>query len=191
MLIARIHIQVECFQIRGQQQSYRGYVVSFLKDVIQVYNKLLLILADLNVVVLKPTNADDADTADRNTRQLQFTKEFTVRKDVVLAQLRFLKANHLGYRNVQIDYYIDLPQNANIIDQVANSQYKNAAARDATSDQRLRTQPKANPANSAEEEQGTANDDSFDSSAIPVINANRNLDDIYRQVSTAMPSTGG
>lgn len=70
MLIARVHIQVEYFQIRGQQQSYRGYIVSFLKDVIQVYNKLLLILANLNVVVLKPavSDTDDADTTDRNIR---------------------------------------------------------------------------------------------------------------------------
>lgn len=52
----------------------------------------------------------------------------------MLAQLRFLKANYLGYRNIQIDHYVDLPQNANVIDQVANSQYKNVAARDTTSD---------------------------------------------------------
>lgn len=104
MLIARIYIQVEYFQIRGQQQSYRGYIVSFLKDIIQVYNKLLLIPTNLNVVVLKLANADDTDTTDRNARQLQFSREFTIRKDVVLAQLRFLKANYPSYRDVLIDY---------------------------------------------------------------------------------------
>lgn len=41
--------------------------------------------ADLNIVVLKPTDADDTNAADRYARQLQFTREFTVRKDVVLA----------------------------------------------------------------------------------------------------------
>lgn len=100
MLIARIHIQVECFQIRGQQQSYRRYVVLFLKDMIQVYNKLPLMPTDLNIVVLKLLEADNTNTTDRYARQLQFTREFTVRKDVVLAQLRFLKANYLGYRNI-------------------------------------------------------------------------------------------
>lgn len=40
--------------------------------------------ADLNVVVLKLADTDDTDTTDRNARQLQFSKEFTVRKDVVL-----------------------------------------------------------------------------------------------------------
>lgn len=68
MLIARVYIQTECFQIRGQQQSYRRYVVLFLKDVIQVYNKLPLMPANLNVVVLKPTDADDTDTTDRRVR---------------------------------------------------------------------------------------------------------------------------
>lgn len=41
--------------------------------------------ADLNIVVLKLADADEADTTDRNVRQLQFTREFTIRKDVVLA----------------------------------------------------------------------------------------------------------
>lgn len=71
ILIARVYIQVECFQIRGQQQSYRGYVVSFLKDVIQVYNKLPLMPTNLNVVVLKPADTNDTDnTTDRTVRQL-------------------------------------------------------------------------------------------------------------------------
>lgn len=100
MLIARVYIQVEYFQIRGQQQSYYRHIVLFLKDVIQVYNKLLLMLADLNVVVLKPADTDDTDTADRNARQLQFSKEFIVRKDIVLKQLYFLKAYYLGYRDI-------------------------------------------------------------------------------------------
>lgn len=61
--------------------------------------------ADLNVVVLKLADADvnDADTTDRNARQVQFAREFTVRKNVVLAWLRFLKANYPGYRDVSID----------------------------------------------------------------------------------------
>lgn len=59
--------------------------MSFLKDIIQVYNKLLLMPTNLNVVVLKLADADDTDTANRNTRQLQFSREFTIRKDVVLA----------------------------------------------------------------------------------------------------------
>lgn len=42
--------------------------------------------ANLNVVVLKPigTNINNNNAADRYTRQLQFSREFIVRKDVVL-----------------------------------------------------------------------------------------------------------
>lgn len=58
--------------------------------------------ADLNIVVLKPigTDINNNNAADRYTRQLQFSREFTVRKDVVLDWLYFLKANHPRYRDV-------------------------------------------------------------------------------------------
>lgn len=182
MLIARIYIQVECFQIRRQQQSYRGYVVSFLKDIVQVYNKLPLIPTDLNVVVLKPADADDTDTTDRTSRQLQFTREFTIRKDIVLRQLYFLRLYYLGYRDVQIDNYIDLLYNSNVIDQVTNGRYKDASpSRDSISDQRPRTQPEANPANSAKADSDS--NDSFDSSAVPALDVDRNIDDLRRRVS--------
>lgn len=81
---------------------------------------------NLNVVVLKLADTDDTDTTDRNTRQLQFSKEFTVRKDVVLRQLRFLKANYPSYRDVLIDDQVDLLYYANVIDQVTTSKYKDS-----------------------------------------------------------------
>lgn len=146
--------------------------------------------ANLNIVVLKPADADDNDTTDRNVRQLQFTKEFTIRKDVVLAQLRFLKANYSRYRDISINNQVDLLYNANIIDQVANSQYKGSTSKDAASNQRLRIQPEANPTNSAEEE-STIKDDRFDSGTILAINTDRNidnnLDNLRRQVGARAP----
>lgn len=83
--------------------------------------------ANLNVVVLKPTDANNDNTTDRRTRQLQFSREFTVRKDVVLRQLYFLKAYYLGYRDVQIDNTVDLLRNSNVIDDITNGYYNNAA----------------------------------------------------------------
>lgn len=88
---------------------------------------------DLNIVVLKLVEADNTNTADRYARQLQFTREFTIRKDVILTWLRFLKANYPGYRDVSINYKIDLPNNANVIEQVANGQYRGSASRETTS----------------------------------------------------------
>lgn len=37
-----------------------------------------------------------------------------------------MKAYYLGYRDVQIDDYVDLLYNSNIIDDVANGRYKEA-----------------------------------------------------------------
>lgn len=79
---------------------------------------------DLNIVVLKLVDTDNTNTADLYARQLQFTKEFTVRKDVVLTQLRFLKVNYPRYRDIQINNQIDLPYNSNVINNVTNSQYR-------------------------------------------------------------------
>lgn len=80
--------------------------------------------ADLNIIVLKLVDIDNTNTTDLYARQLQFTKEFTVRKDVVLTQLRFLKANYPRYRDVQINNQIDLPYNSNVINNITNSQYR-------------------------------------------------------------------
>lgn len=96
--------------------------------------------ADLNIVVLKPADANDANTADRNIRQVQFSREFTVRKDIVLRQLYFLKANYLGYRDIQINNTVELLYNANVINDVTNGQYRDTRpGKDAVSNQRPRT----------------------------------------------------
>lgn len=148
---------------------------------------------DLNIVVLKLADIDNTNTADLYARQLQFTKEFTVRKDVVLTQLRFLKANHPRYRDVQIDNQIDLPYNSNIIDNVTNSQYRDTRpSRGSVSNQRPRTQPEANPANSIETDVGASlyddtdddTDTGFDSSTVPALDVDRDINDLRRQVGT-------
>lgn len=139
--------------------------------------------ADLNIIVLKPTDANNTNNANRYARQLQFTQEFTVRKDVVLTQLRFLKSNYPGYRDVSINYQVNLLDNANVIDQVANRQYRaSSSSKETTGNQRLRTQLEANPTNSAEEEDAP-DDEGFDSSTIPAINTDNldsNLDELRR-----------
>lgn len=96
-----------------------------------------------------------------------------------------MKANYPRYRDVSIDNQIDLPDNANVIDQVANGRYNSKGpGRETTGDQRPRTQPEPNPANSAEEED-KLDDEGFDSGTIPAMNGNRNLDELRRQVGAA------
>lgn len=81
---------------------------------------------NLNIVVLKASDANNDNTTDRYTRQLQFTREFTVRKDVVLKQLYFLKVYYPRYRDVQIDNDVDLLYYSNVIDYITNSKYRDA-----------------------------------------------------------------
>lgn len=143
--------------------------------------------ANLNVVVLKPADTDNP--TDRTVRQLQFSREFTIRKDIVLKQLYFLKSNYPRYRDVQINNYIDLLYNGNVIDQVTTARYKDTGpSRDTASNQRPRTQLEANPTNSAEAD-ATAipayndnNDNRFDSSTVLALDIDRNIDDLRRQV---------
>lgn len=91
--------------------------------------------------------------------------------------MRFLKLSYPSYRNIQINYDIDLLYNANVIDQVAYSRYNNnGPSRDAAGNQRLRIQLEANPTNSTKEEEDTTEDNRFDSSTILAMNTDRNID---------------
>lgn len=138
-------------------------------------------LANLNVVVLKPSNPNNDDPTDRHTRQLQFIREFTVRKDVVLKQLYFLKAQYPRYRDVQIDNQVDLPYYSNVIDYVTNSKYRDAGlGRGSIRDQRPQTQLEANPTNSTKADD--TDNDRFDSSAILALDVDRDINDLRRQV---------
>lgn len=138
---------------------------------------------DLNIVVLKASDANNDNTTDRYTRQLQFTREFTVRKDVVLKQLYFLKAHYPRYRDVQIDNDVDLLHYSNVIDHITNSKYRDASpSRGSISNQRPRTQLEANPTNSAEADDNDNNNDSFDSSAILALDIDCDINNLYRYV---------
>lgn len=139
--------------------------------------------ANLNIVVLKASDANNDNTTDRHTRQLQFTREFTVRKDVVLKQLYFLKAHYPRYRDVQIDNDVDLLYYSNMIDYVTNSKYRDASpSRGSVSNQRPRTQLEANPTNSAEADDNDNNNDSFNSSAMLALDIDRDIDNLRRYV---------
>lgn len=69
------------------------------------------------------------------------------------------------------------------MDYVTNAQYKDTGpSRDAASDQRPRTQLEANPTNSVEADTDTDSDDGFDSSAVPALDVDRDMEDLRRQV---------
>jgi hypothetical protein len=98
MLIARVHPSVEVRKVRGAQFRYTGHVVNFMRDVARVYDNLPLLPRDLDVTVLRPSNAD----SDGRMRR-QFRRDFRVRIGHIRPWLLYLKEHHPGYRDIQID----------------------------------------------------------------------------------------
>jgi hypothetical protein len=98
MLIARVHLFMEVRRVRGAQYKYTGHVINFLRETTRVYAKLPLLPHDLDVVVLRPANAN---TDGRPRRQ--FMRDFRVRVAPIRQWLIHLKRHHLGYRDIDID----------------------------------------------------------------------------------------
>ena len=91
MLIARVHVSMEVRRVRGQQYKYSGHVVSFLQNVAKVYRQLPRLPRDLDIVMLKPSNAGSDTRLSR-----QFVRDFRVRQSCVRQWLFYLKY-HRGY----------------------------------------------------------------------------------------------
>jgi helitron helicase-like protein/uncharacterized protein DUF6570/PIF1-like helicase len=97
MLISRTHVFLEVRLVRGQQYRYRGHIVHFLRDVGRVYDQLPLLPADVDMIVLRPSNTNEVPAFHR-----QFRRDYRVRRCAIIRWLDFLRGNHPGYRDVQI-----------------------------------------------------------------------------------------
>ncbi|KAF4952454.1 hypothetical protein FSARC_12626 [Fusarium sarcochroum] len=84
--------------LQGQQYSYKGHVINFVKDVGQVDQQLPLLPRELDVILLRPQN----QTAQPHMTR-QFRGQFRVREGHIRQWLEFLRANHPGCRDVVID----------------------------------------------------------------------------------------
>jgi ATP-dependent DNA helicase PIF1 len=115
LFIARVHVSVNVFTVRGQQYNYRGHVVHFLRDVGKVYSELPLLPKDLDIVILRPRGSEGVEQMDR-----QFRNRFRVRRAAVEVWLRFLADNHPGYRNFTWNYdnLSQLPEDGDVFDQL-------------------------------------------------------------------------
>jgi hypothetical protein len=98
MLIARVHVYVEVRQVRGVQYKYSGHIVNFLRDTGRIYAKLPLLPRDLDIIILRPSNADDDERLRR-----QFTRDFKVRHQHIRTWLLHLQQHHPGYRDITVD----------------------------------------------------------------------------------------
>ena len=84
----------------------------FLRNVGKVYSKLPLLPQDLDVVLLRPKNANQNEQLSR-----QFRHQFRVRRRVIQQWLDFLIQHHQGYRHITVDQQSlnQLPEDAEII----------------------------------------------------------------------------
>ncbi|KAF2728757.1 hypothetical protein EJ04DRAFT_405841, partial [Polyplosphaeria fusca] len=115
MLIARVHCFVEVRQIRGVQFKYCGHIVNFLNNTAKVYNTLPLLPSDLDVIIIRPKNAEASDNLGR-----QFRPHYRVSRSKVKKWLDFLRAHHSGYRNIVVhnENLAALPEDAFVDDQL-------------------------------------------------------------------------
>ena len=68
ILIAKAHVHVQIRQIKGQQFFYSGHTVNFMQNDTKVYQKLLLLPSDLDIIILKLVSRSDNDNRAINQR---------------------------------------------------------------------------------------------------------------------------
>ena len=134
MLIARVHVHVQVFQYRGQQYKYRGHVINFLRDTGSVYSQLPLLPSDLDIIILRPRN-----TTNQPHMLRQFRSQFRVRQRHIRTWLRYLRAHHPGYRDIAVDEdrLSQLPEDANITDQLLTENVEEVNIEDNVADEDL------------------------------------------------------
>ena len=99
MVIARSHIQMMVYRVRGHQYHYSGHCVSFMQNIVKTVDTLPSLPSELDIVLLRPS--DQIVQAD-SRYQRQFRADFRVRKRCILIWLQFLQLHHPDYRLISI-----------------------------------------------------------------------------------------
>ncbi|KAF4467631.1 ATP-dependent DNA helicase PIF1 [Fusarium albosuccineum] len=94
---------------------YKGHVINFLKDIGHLYRQLPLLPKDLDIIVLRSANQTTQPHIVRRS-----SKQFRVRQRHVRTWLEFLRANHSGYRDIDIseENLSQPPQDGDVTDQL-------------------------------------------------------------------------
>lgn len=121
IMILPIYISIAIVYVKGAQQQYKGYVITFLRNVPNVVDKLLYLLRKCSIVIVKPqqtlVNQDVQSTKQfrRTFRVSQqkvqvFLSQYiglvvrTENANPLQCQLDFLIRNYEGFRDVSVDY---------------------------------------------------------------------------------------
>ena len=119
ILIARIKVAIQVWLVKGAQWKYTGHVVNFMRDTGKIYRKLPTLPKDADIVLIRPARGPDGSRA-------QFQKRLTVRRHVVQLWLEYLKHNHPGYSDIDIDHdaLAQLPHDGTVDDRVQREEYE-------------------------------------------------------------------
>lgn len=104
MLIAPVHISMHMAHVMGAQYSYKGHVMTFLRDIPDVVSVLPRLPQHCHIVMIRPKQVlVDGRTIDDGTIR-QFRKPFTVRRWAVQVSSFFLKTASVALRNKTVTY---------------------------------------------------------------------------------------
>jgi hypothetical protein len=81
LMVAPIHISMHMAHIKGAQYRYKGHVMTFLRDVPDVVDRLPRLPRHCNTVLIQPKQTLDDPARGEITQQ--FRRSFTVRRRVV------------------------------------------------------------------------------------------------------------
>jgi hypothetical protein len=113
MMMSRVHVQLSIWKVGGQQTKYGGHTILFPRDTASLAERLPLLPAELDVIILRRKGAPAVhNTAMRN--------DFTVNRQRVIDNLQALKRYHPSYRDIVIsdDALALLPENGSVFDQL-------------------------------------------------------------------------
>lgn len=98
MIIARVHLHLQVWRVRGLQYHYTGHCVSFWQNSADFISILPTLPENINLLLLRPSSKD---AEERHSRQ--FAKEFHVNRENVTRALLWLKENNPLYFDITID----------------------------------------------------------------------------------------
>jgi hypothetical protein len=71
MLIAAVHVVMSCFTLKAKggkgQLGYSGHCVALPRDTARLVNAIPMLPADLEVIIVRPADADDDELATKST----------------------------------------------------------------------------------------------------------------------------
>lgn len=127
MLIAKVHVAMQVYQVRGQQYKYRGHIVNFLRETGRTFNQIPVLPEHLDILVLRPSRTNQDERLER-----QFRQDCRIRRKAIQDWIIYLKANHSGYADTAVneDALSSLPLDGSVWDRLMVSEQDESVTED-------------------------------------------------------------